>query len=149
MRGNSGIGLSALADGKADVFINGRFLPDSKLVDISRNRELLWIDGNPKKIEAAAAEWGYKMVTVPKDGYPFMGGKDSPTVTQWTTINSGPKVSEEIIYKFVKALYEGADRIRAVHPSLREFSGRQMVRNPMGLPIHPGAERFYREQGLL
>ena len=43
LRGNSGIGLDALSDGRADVFINGRFMPDSKLEEVHRHRPLRWI----------------------------------------------------------------------------------------------------------
>ena len=40
-------------------------------------------------------------------------------------------------------------RARTIHPSLAEMSGSFMARNRSGLPYHPGAERYYREMGLL
>lgn len=38
---------------------------------------------------------------------------------------------------------------RTIHPSLAEMSGEFMARNRSGLPFHPGAERYYREKGLI
>jgi TRAP-type uncharacterized transport system substrate-binding protein len=34
-------------------------------------------------------------------------------------------------------------------PSLKEFNSAFMARNPTGLRFHPGAERYYKEKGLL
>jgi TRAP transporter TAXI family solute receptor len=148
VRGNSGIGLDALRDGKADVFINGRFLPDSTTADVARGRDLAWIAGDPAKMKKAADEWGYETIDIPKSTYHFLT-QDVTTLKMWNTINTGPHVSEETVYKFVKAIYDNQDRVRSIHPSLAEFSGEEMIRNPMNLPFHPGAERFYREKGLL
>ena len=46
--GNSAIGLDAITDGKADVFMNARNLGDSLVKDIHGKRALAWIDGDPK-----------------------------------------------------------------------------------------------------
>lgn len=148
VRGNSGIGLDAMRDGKADVFINGRMLPDSAMVDLARGRELVWLEGDPAKIKQAADEWAYETMTVDKSTYNFLT-KDVTTLKLWNTVNTGPHVSEETVYKFVKAVYEGQKRVQSLHPSLAEFSGPEMIKNPMNLPFHPGAERYYREKGLL
>lgn len=148
LRGNSGIGLDALRDGKADVFINGRFLPDSTTVDVARGRDLLWIDGDPAMMQKAADAWNYETLVIPQSTYPFLT-KDVTTLKLWNTVNTGPSTSEETVYKFVKALYENQKRVQAIHPSLGDFGGEEMVWNPMKLPLHPGAERFYREVGLL
>src|SRR5437762_12606765 len=43
--GNSQIGLDAITDGKADVFMNARNLNDSLVKDVAGKRALLWIDG--------------------------------------------------------------------------------------------------------
>ena len=148
VRGNSGIGLDSLRDAKADVFINGRFLPDATTADVARGRDLVWIDDDPAKMKQAADEWGYETIKIPKSTYKFLT-KDVTTLKMWNTVNTGPQVSEETVYKFVKAVYDNQDRVRSIHPSLAEFSGEEMIRNPMHLPFHPGAERFYREKGLL
>ena len=148
VRGNSGIGLDALRDAKADVFINGRFLPDATTADVARGRDLVWIDGDSAKMQKAADEWGYETIKIDKGTYNFLT-KDVTTLKLWNTINTGPQVSEETVYKFVKAVYDNQKRVQSIHPSLAEFSGPEMIRNPMKLPFHPGAERFYREKGLL
>ena len=51
IRGNSAVGLAALQDGKADVFINARFLPDAKVREIARHRPLRWLDADRDSME--------------------------------------------------------------------------------------------------
>src|SRR3990172_7985687 len=47
--GNSSIGLDAIVDDKADVFMNVRNLGDSLIKDVASKRPLMWIDDDPAK----------------------------------------------------------------------------------------------------
>ena len=148
LRGNSNSGTDALRDGKLDVFINGNFIPSAEIIDVSHGRPLLWISGDPAKMKAAADRWGYGTYTLPKNAYPFLT-KDENTITLWTAMLAGSHVSDETVYKFMKALNDNKDRVRSIHPSLAKFSAESVSRNPTVLPLHPGAARFYREAGVL
>ena len=147
-RSNSAGGFDALRDGKIDVFINGGFLPTSEVVDIARSRPLLWISATPEKIKEAGGRWGYDTLTVPKGSYPFVT-KDEFTIVQWNAVVVGAHVPDETVYKFIKAMADNRDRVRSIHPSLAQFSIESVVRNPTQVPYHPGAERYYREAGVL
>jgi uncharacterized protein len=147
-RSNAAGGFDALRDGKIDVFINGGFLPTVEVTDIARSRPLLWIAGDRDKIKAAAGRWGYDALTVPKGIYPFVV-QDDVTIVQWNAVVAGAHVPDETVYKFVKALADNTDRMRSIHPSLAQFAIDKVVRNPTQLSYHPGAERFYRDAGVL
>jgi hypothetical protein len=51
--GNSSIGLDAIVDGKADVFMNARNLGDALVKDVAGKRALLWIDGDRATVQKA------------------------------------------------------------------------------------------------
>jgi TRAP transporter TAXI family solute receptor len=145
--GNSAIGLDAIKDGKADVFVNARNLGDATLKDISTKRDLLWVDGDPAKIQQAAAVFDFKMDMVPKGTYPFME-KDYPTVRQWVSLLAGAHVSDEVVYKYTKAMAEGADAVAKIGGSMAAFTTKLMVdKRVADLPYHPGALRYYKEMG--
>jgi TRAP transporter TAXI family solute receptor len=147
--GNSAIGLAAITDGKADVFMNARNLGDSLIKDIAGKRELLWIDGNPGMVQKAAAVFNNRMDMVPKGTYPFME-KDYPTVRMWISLVAGAHVPDEIVYKYVKAIAENEGRVQAIGGSLKtSFTTQKMATNPAELPYHPGALRYYREKGMV
>ena len=148
IRGNSATGFDALRDGKVDVFINGGFVPTAEVTEVSRGRALQWISADPAKLEKEAKRWGLKLATIPKGAYPFIT-KDETTISIWNAIVAGDHVSEETVYKFTKALMENETRMRSIHPTLAKFSRAEASRNITGLSVHKGAERYYREAGLV
>jgi TRAP transporter TAXI family solute receptor len=148
LRTNSAGGMDAMRDGKIDVNINGNFVPTAEVTDLARGRPLTWISGDPAKMKAAADRWGYTPYTVPKGSYSFLT-KDENTITLWTAMLAGSHVSEETVYKFMKALFDNKDRVRSIHPSLAKFAVETVSRNPTTVPLHPGALRYYREAGVV
>ncbi len=148
LHSNTSGGLEALRDGKIDVLINGSFLPTAEVADIARNRPLVWISGDPAKMKQAADRWGYETFTVPKGAYPFVN-KEEITLTLWNVVVAGAHVSEETVYKLLRAMAENLNRVRSIHPSLAQWSVESGARNLTALPYHPGAARFYREAGVL
>ena len=147
--GNSQIGLDAIVDGKADVFMNARNLSDSLVKDVAGKRALLWIDGDRAMIQKAADTFNFKADMVEKGTYPFME-KDYPTVRMWISIVAGNHVSDEVVYKYVKAIAENEKRVQDIGGSLKTaFTTQKMSLNPANLPYHPGALRYYKEKGMV
>lgn len=147
--GNSSIGLAAITDGKADMFMNARNLGDSLIKDIASKRELLWIDGDQATVKKAADTFNNRADMVPAGTYEFMK-KPYPTVRMWVALLAGEHVSDEVVYKYVKAIAENEARVRAVGGSLKTaFATNKMATNPANLPYHPGALRYYKEKGLV
>ncbi len=146
IRANAATGMSALRDGKIDVFINGGFVPSSEVIDVSHSRALQWISSTPEKMKQAGGRWNYDLFTVKPGAYPFVT-KDETTYTQWSAVVAGTHVSEETVYKFVKAMAENEARVRQIHPTLAHFSIKEAARNSTAVPYHPGALRYYREIG--
>ena len=147
-RGNSTSAKEAFQDGKVDAFITASSYPDSQLRDIARSRPTAWLESVPAKLKEAADFWNYRVGTVPKSTYAFLD-RDVEALFQWTSMCAAATTPEEVVYKYVKAVHESAERARKIHPSLAELSGEFMARNRSGLPFHPGAERYYREKGFL
>jgi TRAP transporter TAXI family solute receptor len=144
--GNSQIGLDAMKDGKADIFMNARNPGDAQVKEIHSNRPLLWIDGDPEKIREAAATFSSAMHMLPKGTYPFFD-KDYPTIRQWASLVAGAHVSDEVVYKYTKAVAENDAAVRKIGGAMGKFDTKLMIRNPANLPFHPGALRYYREKG--
>jgi len=146
--GNSTIGLNAILDDKADVFMNVRNLGDSLLKDVASKRPMMWIDDDPAKTKQAADVFNFRVGTVTKDDYPFLD-KSYPTIRQWVALLVGAHVADETVYKYVKAIGDGQDRVQKIGGSLKVFTTAGMTENPAALPVHPGALRYYKEKGLL
>ena len=57
-------------------------------------------------------------------------------------------VPAETIYKMTKAMYENLDQMVAAHAAAKAIKREDGPRY-MPLPLHPGAEKYYREVGLI
>lgn len=59
------------------------------------------------------------------------------------------KVPEELVYRMVKVLWEGREQLGAAHSS-QQLLNEDLVRQQASLvPFHPGAKRYFVEQGIL
>ncbi|MFQ5626573.1 MAG: TAXI family TRAP transporter solute-binding subunit [Methyloligellaceae bacterium] len=65
------------------------------------------------------------------------------------TVVSSADVSEELVYSFVKAVFDNLPALKNSHSALRNLDPAQMVGSGLTAPYHIGAIRYYREKGLL
>ena len=85
--------------------------------------------------------------TIPAGTYEGQS-EDVPTVAITNILVTHEDVSEELAYEMTRQLFENLDEMTAAHAAARAISAQN---GPKGLPIplHPGAERYYKENGLL
>jgi TRAP transporter TAXI family solute receptor len=57
-------------------------------------------------------------------------------------------VSADVVYAMTKSLFASLDQLVQIHPAARGISLQEALTG-LPLPLHPGAERYYREVGLL
>ena len=57
-------------------------------------------------------------------------------------------VPEETAYAMTKLLFENLDRMSAAHAAAKAIDPAKALEG-MPIPLHPGAERYYKEAGLL
>ncbi|MFQ5625512.1 MAG: TAXI family TRAP transporter solute-binding subunit, partial [Methyloligellaceae bacterium] len=64
------------------------------------------------------------------------------------TLVSSADVSEELVYAFVKAVFENLEDLKRSHPAFRNLDPAKMIQDGLTAPYHAGAMRYYREKGL-
>ena len=60
---------------------------------------------------------------------------------------SAANVSDDIVYRVVKALHQNSEEFKAVSPLMTLYNS-QGISRAQGVPYHPGALRYFREAGL-
>ncbi|MDQ0339675.1 TRAP transporter TAXI family solute receptor [Caldalkalibacillus uzonensis] len=58
-------------------------------------------------------------------------------------------VDEEVIYNLVKTMWENVEKLESAHPIVEQFDINQATTDLAGIPLHPGAEKYYKETGVL
>ncbi|WP_267896390.1 TAXI family TRAP transporter solute-binding subunit [Anaplasma ovis] len=58
-------------------------------------------------------------------------------------------LSDEMAYAIVKSIASNISRFHELSGALRKLTLRDLVTSGSAVPLHDGAERFYRETGML
>ena len=61
---------------------------------------------------------------------------------------TGADVADDLVYDVVSSVFENLDVLRSAHPALGGLDPPAMLEG-LSAPLHPGAARYYREQGWL
>jgi TRAP transporter TAXI family solute receptor len=95
------------------------------------------------------APLGYTPGTMPADTFK---GQAEPvkTVGFPTVVITNKELPEPIAYTVTKTIIENRDALVRGHAGLKDFDPATAWRpEKVGLPLHPGAERAYREKGWM
>lgn len=90
----------------------------------------------------------YRTATIPAGMY---RGTDADTNTfgVGATLVTSADVPDDVVYALTKAVFENMDQFRSLHPAFANLDPKQMANDGLSAPLHPGAEKYFREAGLL
>jgi len=99
-------------------------------------------------VELVEATPFYRVATIPGGMY---RGTDADVTTfgVGATFVTSAEVPEEVVYVVTKAIFENLDTFRTLHPALSTLDPAEMVTDGLSAPLHAGAERYFREAGLI
>jgi hypothetical protein len=124
---SSGLGMAAIRDLAATLPINFVAIP----ADVSGNI------GNP----------AYQPAVIPAGTYDGQD-VDIATVAIQNILVSHEDVSEEVAYQMTKLMFDNLERLGNAHSAAKDIKLESAAKN-LPIPLHPGAERFYKEVGAL
>ncbi len=93
---------------------------------------------------------GLSRGVIPKGSYKDVvnNDQDIPTIAMANAVVASSKVADDTVYQFVKVALANLDGVRKIHPAFKDFDPKDAVKLA-NVPLHPGAERYYKESGLL
>ncbi len=136
-------------DRNADVIVPNLALPAAAIQEASLARKMKIYpmdDDLLKHLEMLGLSRG----VIPKGTYKDVvnNDRDITTIAMANTIVATAKASPEMVYEFTKVLLSNLDAVRKIHPAFKDFNPKDAVK--LGnVPLHPGAEKAYREAGLI
>ena len=96
-----------------------------------------------EKIESDA----YQAGVIPAGTYDGQDA-DVPTVAITNILVSHEKVSDEVAYQMTKLMFDNLSALGNAHSAAKDIKLENATKN-LPIPLHPGAERFYKEAGVL
>lgn len=139
-----------MRDGAMDAFFFVGGFPAGAIAELASQHEIVLVPITGPEAEAVIGEYGFfAQNTVPAGTYEGQTADVTSLAVgaQWVTSANQP---EDLIYQITAALWNDNSRrlLDAGHQKGREITPETAL-DGIGIPLHPGAERFYREAGLL
>ena len=136
-------------DRNMDIFFANLAVPGAAIQEASLARKMKILPMDNDLIKFLESH-GLSRGMIPKGSYKDVvnNDKDIPTIAMANTIVANAKTPADVVYQFTKVLLSDLDGVRKVHPAFKDFDPKDAVKLA-NVPLHPGAEKAYKEAGLL
>ncbi|MFI6574922.1 TAXI family TRAP transporter solute-binding subunit [Nocardiopsis sp. NPDC050513] len=142
-----GDAATALGDGQVDAAFGILSVPAAGIVEVSASNDVRLLPLEGEEADSLMADDpSYSPLTI--DGGTYNGqDEDVVTLTQWATLYTTSALDEQLAYDLVRVMYEDAGDIG------HDVGGQVLLDTALdglgSMELHPGAQRYYEEQGLL
>ena len=138
---------TGIQDGHIDLFSPLTAAPNGGITSLATQRPVKFL-GMKKSTLEAMEKLDYPTGTLRAGTYP---GQDYDVVvsTVQAAFYARADFDEEIVYAITKFLLEEEAYVKTIHRRTKEdFDGKTAYKG-LGVPLHPGAERAYKEMGYI
>ncbi len=101
----------------------------------------------PADVVAKVGDAAYQPGVIPAKTYEGQTA-DVPTAAVQNFLVTHEGVPAETVYQMTRSMFENLDQLTAAHAAAKAIQKESAAKN-MPVPLHPGAEKYYREAGLL
>lgn len=138
---------SMLRDGRADLYLETASKGHPAVTEVTLTTEMRFVDIPDKALEVLARN-GLKPSPMPE----WFKGQKGPTkaVDLGTVIIAHKSLSDDIAHLVTKTIVENKAELLKAHQAFGGFVPENAWKpENTGIPLHPGAARYYRERGWL
>jgi hypothetical protein len=143
-----GEGVTALKDRLVDCAIVGAGTPTSAVVDASASLDINLLSVEEAAFNKVAKDSPYlMMVKIPAGTYKGVD-QDIMTVASPALLITHKDMDTDTVYKIISGIFAHVADIQASHAQGKNITLESALKG-MSLPLHPGAEKFYKEKGVI
>lgn len=139
--------VTLMKDGNAQFFTLGTTIPAGAVMDLASAREIKLMpipDEGLNKMRQFNP--GYMRGIIPKGTYPKQT-EDVQTVVYATHFIARCELDDQFVYEILDSIYGGADDLASIAKAIKGVTPEKMGKD-IGVPLHPGAARWYKEKGV-
>ncbi|MCY4594899.1 MAG: TAXI family TRAP transporter solute-binding subunit [Bryobacterales bacterium] len=136
-----------LRDGRADLYLETAIRGHPTLTEVATTTDVRFLDYPDAVIEKLVAP-GITRTPMPQWFRGQLGNIDS--VDMGTVLITHKDLSPDLAYLITKTICENSDAMAAAHRAWEDFEPEKGgLPEKTGVPLHPGAERYFKERGWL
>ena len=139
----------ALCDGKIDAMIYTIGHPAAAITEAATTCDVELVDVTGEPIDKLVADNPYYRKAVIPAGTYKGTDKDVTTFGVGATLISSADVADDVVYTLVKAVFDNFDDFKNLHPAFANLKEAEMIKDGLSAPLHPGAEKYYKERGWM
>ena len=143
-----GDSATAFKDAKIDAFFCVAGAPTTAVVELATTNQIKLLEVDNEHAAGLIEKYPfYTKFDIPAGTYKGVD-TDAQTVAVVASYIVADGLSKDLVYDMTKALFENADEIATGHPKGIELDPAYSV-SSISIPMHPGAEKYYQEIGVL
>jgi len=141
-----GESVELMKNRQIDITLQSAGLGVSALRDLATSVDIVVVP-IPADIVKKTNDPAYLPATIPANTYRGQAA-DVPAAAVQNYLVTHDGVSNDIVYAMTKALWTNLDQLTAAHSAAKAIDIKKALEG-MPVPLHPGAEKYYREAGVL
>ena len=141
-------GAAGVRDGNINATFAAGGVPIAAAIDLSSSVDIKFLSLDPELEDKVKEEHPYYSVTVTPAGTYRGQDEDIYGIGVKNALFASAETPEDVVYKITKLLYEHTDELAEVHKAGEQVNFEEALEG-QAIPIHPGAEKYYKERGLI
>ncbi|WP_425100888.1 TAXI family TRAP transporter solute-binding subunit [Tropicibacter sp. S64] len=140
---------AALGDNKVDAIIYTVGHPNGSIQEATSTVDAKLLPVTGEAIDKLVADNPYYAKAVIPGGMYAGNPDDVETFGVKATFVTSADVPDDVVYEVVKAVFDNFDRFKGLHPAFANLTEAEMISDGLSAPLHPGAEKYYKERGWI
>ncbi|MGE4354797.1 MAG: TAXI family TRAP transporter solute-binding subunit [Oscillospiraceae bacterium] len=135
-------------DGHVDIMFNQGSMPFSTTQEIAANTDLKLLPLPEDLINYMASNYALTEYTIPAGTYNFQDS-DIDTLQMSSGLGCSAALDDDTVYRILEIIEANIDEFKEISPSFKNFDLTTAWQNTGSVPLHPGAEKFYKDHGYM
>lgn len=139
----------ALCDGKIDVMVYAAGHPNGAVQEVTTTCDAKIVPVEDEDIDKLVNRFPFYAYTTIPGGMYNGNDQDIKTFGVKATFVASQDTDQEIVYQVVKAVFENFDNFKTLHPVFSTLQPKELIKSGNTAPLHPGAERYFKEKSWI
>lgn len=149
VNGSFSDGVESLKDKKVSAAFTVAGAPTTAIVDLSTTNDFNMLSLSDEAVEYLTTNYPF-LTYDPLPAGTYTGiNEETKCVAVKAVLVASENMSEEVVYEIVKAMYENQAALTSGHNKFQYLTLENALSGQGDTPLHPGAEKYYREVGLI
>ncbi|MFZ7101577.1 MAG: TAXI family TRAP transporter solute-binding subunit [Peptococcaceae bacterium] len=136
----------ALANRDIDALIATVAFPSAAYSNLAMTNKVRFIEFSEEEVKNAIEMFPFwRSSKIPQGTYGLTKDVNTMSIPVW--LFTDKDVSEDTIYRVVKAILEHSEELGKIHPDAGKYQLDTAIQG-INLSFHPGAEKYYKEKGI-